>query len=105
MLCIKNGLVNDAVNREAYMADILVSGSESELPGKIIAIGSNLEFPEGTEIIDASGLEVYPGFVEAHCHTGLDGHGAGQVQMDYNEKNDIVTPQLRAIDGINPMDE
>ena len=48
MLCIKNGLVNDAVNREAYMADILVSGSESELPGKIIAIGSNLEFPEGT---------------------------------------------------------
>ena len=25
--------------------------------------------------------------------------------MDYNEKNDIVTPQLRAIDGINPMDE
>ena len=62
MLCIKNGLVNDAVNREAYMADILVSGNESELPGKIIAIGTNLEIPEGAEIIDASGLEVYPGF-------------------------------------------
>ncbi|MGN1414721.1 MAG: amidohydrolase [Anaerovoracaceae bacterium] len=105
MICIKNGLVNDAVNRDAYTADILVSGTESELPGKIIAIGTNLEIPEGTEIIDASGLEVYPGFVEAHCHTGLDGHGAGQVQMDYNEENDIVTPQLRAIDGINPMDE
>ena len=105
MLCIQNGLVHDAIHREAYTADILVSGTESELPGKILAIGMNLEFPEGTEIIDASGLEVYPGFVEAHCHTGLDGHGAGQVQMDYNEKNDIVTPQLRAIDGINPMDE
>jgi imidazolonepropionase-like amidohydrolase len=99
MLCIKNGLVNDAINREPYVADILVDG------GKIIAVGADLEVPEGAEILDVSGLEVYPGFVEAHCHTGLDGHGAGQIQMDYNEKNDIVTPQLRAIDAINPMDE
>ena len=99
MLCIKNGLVNDAVNREPYIADILVDS------GKISAIGVNLEIPEGTEIIDASGLEVYPGFVEAHAHTGMDGHGAGSIQADYNEMNDIVTPQLRAIDGINPMDQ
>lgn len=105
MICIKNGLINDAVNREPYVADILVSDATSEGIGKILAIGPNLEVPEGVEVIDASGLEVYPGFVEAHCHTGLDGHGAGRVQMDYNEKNDIVTPQLRAIDGINPMDE
>ena len=99
MLCIKNGLVNDAVNREPYIADILVDS------GKISAIGVNLDVPEGTEIIDASGLEVYPGFVEAHAHTGMDGHGAGSIQADYNEMNDIVTPQLRAIDGINPMDQ
>ena len=101
MLCIKNGLVNDAIHRDAYIADILVD----DITGKIAAIGTNLEVPEGTDFLDVSGLEVYPGFVEAHCHTGLDGHGAGQIQMDYNEKNDIITPQLRAIDGINPMDE
>lgn len=99
MLCIKNGLVNDAINREPYIADILVED------GKIKEIGLDLKVPEGTGILDVAGLQVYPGFVEAHCHTGLDGHGAGQIQMDYNEKNDIVTPQLRAIDAINPMDE
>lgn len=99
MLCIKNGLVNDAINREPYIADIMVED------GKIKEIGLDLKVPEGTEILDVAGLQVYPGFVEAHCHTGLDGHGAGQIQMDYNEKNDIVTPQLRAIDAINPMDE
>lgn len=101
MLCIKNGLVNDAIHRDAYIADILVD----DISGKIAAIGPDLDIPEGTDILDVSGLEIYPGFVEAHCHTGLDGHGAGQIQMDYNEKNDIITPQLRAIDGINPMDE
>ena len=88
MLCIKNGLVNDAIHRDAYIADILVD----DITGKIAAIGTNLEVPEGTDFLDVSGLEVYPGFVEAHCHTGLDGHGAGQIQMDYNEKNDIITP-------------
>ncbi len=101
MLCIKNGLVNDAVNREPYMADILVD----DITGKILAIGSDLEVPEGADVLDVSGLEVYPGFVEAHCHTGLDGHGAGYEQEDYNECNDPCTPQLRAIDGINAMDQ
>ena len=99
MLCIKNGLIHDAVNKEPYIADILVDS------GKISAIGPNLEVPADADLIDASGLEVYPGFVEAHGHTGLDGHGAGSIQADYNERNDIVTPQLRAIDAINPMDQ
>lgn len=42
--------------------------------------------------------------MEAHCHIGLDGYGSGNAGADYNETNDPVTPQLRAIDGINAMD-
>ena len=98
MLCIKNGMIHDMVNPEAYEGDILMDG------GKITAIGKNLDIPEGTEVYDACGKDVYPGFVDAHSHLWLDGYGIGFEGQDYNERNDICTPQLRGIDSFNPMD-
>lgn len=95
---IKNGLIHDAVHREAYVADILLAD------GKIATIGGGLTAPADAAVFDADGLEVYPGFVDAHTHIGLDGYGIGYEGCDYNEMNDIWTPQLRAIDGINPRD-
>ena len=95
---IKNGLIHDAVHRDAYVADILLAD------GKIAAIGTDLTAPADAAVFDADGLEVYPGFVDAHTHIGLDGYGIGYEGCDYNEMNDIWTPQLRAIDGINPRD-
>ena len=95
---IKNGRIHDAVHREAYVADILLAD------GKIAAIGGGLTAPADATVFDADGLEVYPGFVDAHTHIGLDGYGIGYEGCDYNEMNDIWTPQLRAIDGINPRD-
>lgn len=98
MLCIKNGLIHDAVNREVYKGDILVEN------GKISAIGRDISVTEGTEIIDAEGLQVYPGFVEAHCHLGLDNYACGFEGDDYNEMTDIICPQLHGCDGIYPQD-
>lgn len=98
MLCVKNGLIHDAIHEEAYRGDILVEN------GKIRAIGEHLETGENVQVVDAEGLHVYPGFVEAHGHIGLDGYGIGYEGMDYNEMNDIVSPQLRGIDGVKPMD-
>lgn len=98
MLCVKNGLIHDAVNREAYQGDILIED------GKIKAIGKELALEEGTEVIDAEGFMVYPGFVEVHCHLGLDNYACGFEGHDYNEMTDILSPQLRGIDSINPMD-
>ena len=98
MICMKNGWVHDAVHEEPYIADVLAD------KGKITAIGKNLIVPQDCEIIDATDKNVYPGFVEAHCHIGLDGSGIGFEGDDCNEMTDILTPQLRAIDGINPMD-
>lgn len=97
MLCIKNGTIHTAVSREAVVADIMIED------GKIVKIGTGLN-ADGAEVIDATGLNVYPGFVEAHCHIGLDGYGIGYEGHDYNEMNDAVAPHLRAIDGINPFD-
>ena len=98
MLCIKNGLVHDAVTEEPQIADILIEN------GKITAIGS-FPGPAGdAQVIDASGLSVYPGFVEAHCHLGVDGYGIGFEGDDVNERGDVVAAHLRGLDAINPMD-
>lgn len=98
MLIVKKGLIHDGIHRDAFQGDILVK------EGKISAIGENLEIPEGARVMDAEGLKVYPGFVEAHGHIGLDGYGIGYEGMDYNEMNDILSPQMRGIDGVKPFD-
>ena len=98
MICIKNGNVHNAISPEAFQADILIDN------GKIAKISTDLEIPEGVQVIEAKGLEIYPGFVEAHGHIGLDGYGIGYEGMDYNEMNDIACPQMRGIDGVKAMD-
>lgn len=98
MFCIKNGRIHDMVTMEVYVGDILVRD------GKILEIGKELQVGDETVIYDAEGKEVFPGFVDAHSHLGLDGYGIGFEGSDINEKNDICTPHLRGIDGFNPMD-
>ena len=93
-LLIQNGKIFDAIHAEPYSADILA------VDGKIAAIGPTLPVPEDAHVVDASGLSVYPGMVEAHGHIGLDGWALRYEGQDYNEYNNPVTPQLRAIDGI-----
>ena len=102
---IKNGNIHDAIQEQPFVADILV------VDGKIAEIGVDIvteRYLQTTqskmEVLDATGLEVYPGFVEAHCHIGLDGYGIGFEGEDFNEMGDPVTPDLSAVDGINPQD-
>lgn len=98
MLLIKNGLVYTMAGEVIENGSILIEG------GKIVAVGKNVETPEDAVIIDAEGRMVTPGFVEAHCHLGLEEDAIGFQGDDLNEMTDPVTPHLRAIDGINPMD-
>ena len=62
---IRGGLVHDAVHRDACKADILLAD------GKIAAIGGGLTAPADAAVFDADGLEVYPGFVDAHTNRHL----------------------------------
>ncbi|WDV46156.1 amidohydrolase [Clostridiaceae bacterium M8S5] len=98
MLFIKNGKVFTMKNNEIINADILIEN------GKIKEIGNDLVVPLNAEIIDASGCNVMPGFIEAHSHIGLEEDSIGFEGSDINEMTDPITPHLRAIDGINPMD-
>ena len=94
-MLIKNGRIFDAVHEEPYKADILIEN------GKIKAIGTGFDDPD---VFDADGLDIYPGWVDAHSHLGLSGYGIGFEGNDYNEISDICTPQLRGIDSFNPLD-
>jgi len=98
-MIIKNGNIHDAIHAEAYIADIALRD------GKIAAIGADLQPLPGEEIYDASGREVYPGLVEAHCHLGLHNRAVAAEGHDYNENSDPTGAHMRAIDSIYPQDD
>ena len=56
------------------------------------------------EILDVAGAWVLPGLIEAHCHVGISEERIGIIGDDCNEGTMPVTPVLRAIDAVNPMD-
>ena len=100
MILIQNGHVKTMVGPDLENGCVLIGDD-----GKISAVGENLTAPEGATVIDAQGRLVTPGCVDAHCHIGLDNEATGWEGKDYNEIVDPITPHLRAIDSINPMDE
>ena len=100
MILIQNGHIKPIVGEDLENGCVLIGDD-----GKIAAVGESLTAPEGAQIIDAGGRLVTPGCVDAHCHIGLDNEAMGWEGKDYNEIVDPLTPHLRAIDSINPMDE
>lgn len=98
MYIIKNGTIYTMGKEGVIQGDVLVAD------GKIQALGTNLFAPEAA-VLDASGCNVYPGLIDAHCHLGMEEAGIRTEGDDVNEYSDPITPHMRAIDAINPMDE
>lgn len=86
-------------------SDIIESGDILIENGKIKEVGVGISPPKDAIVIDASGKFVFPGFIDAHCHIGMWEESIGFEGDDGNEATDPITPHLRAIDAINPMDE
>ncbi len=59
---IRGGLVVDGTGAEGRVADVVVDD------GTVVAIGPDLEVPDGAEVIDATGCWVTPGFIDLHTH-------------------------------------
>ena len=98
MLLIQNGTLHTMEAVNPIKADMLIRD------GKIAKIGQGIQPEKDVEIINAEGLHVYPGFIDAHSHIGI-AEEQTTAQTDYsNEGTNPVTPFIRAIDGINPMD-
>ena len=63
-LIIKNGTVIDGSGNPGFRADVAITD------GKIVCVAGNIE--GGKEIIDATGLTVTPGFIDAHSHSDMN---------------------------------
>ncbi len=98
-LLIKRGLLLDIATNEAYPSEILIQN------GKITEIGReiNYEAPD-LRILDAKEGFIMPGLIDCHTHLGIIEESTGKIGVDNNETSDPVTPHLRGIDAINPMD-
>ncbi len=95
------------INAKIYTmaSDVIPNGWIQIEEGKISALGSMDKLPATEEeLVDVHGAGVYPGFIDAHTHLGMCEDSLGFEGDDLNEETDPVTPQLRGIDAINPMD-
>lgn len=73
--------------------------------GVFTEIGDMKDYrPADEEVIDGKGADLYPGFIDAHCHLGMWSDALCFEGEDGNEDTDPATPQLRAIDSINALD-
>lgn len=72
--------------------------------GKFVEIDVNSTKIKHDGAIDVKGKFITPGLIDVHTHLGVDEEGVGEVGDDFNETSSASTPQVRAIDGINPED-
>lgn len=98
MLAIINGTLYTITDGIISEGTILVD------EGKIIAVGTEIDIPVGAQVVDAAGRMVTPGFIDVHTHMGIDEEIHNIVGDDTNEMTDPLTPELRALDGINFRD-
>lgn len=96
------GIVNAKIHTMA--GQVIEDGQILIEDGKIKDIGKDLGLGKDIETIDGQGRMVTPGLVDPHSHIGIGEEGIGWEGMDYNERTDPLTPQMRAIDGIFPFD-
>lgn len=84
--------------------EVIDGGSVVITDGKISYVGKGEIDHAGHEVIDAAGGILTPGFIDAHTHLGLIEDSLSFEGDDLNEETSPVTPQLSALDGINPFD-
>ncbi len=97
-MLLTNALIHDAVHPVPYSGAIRIQDT------KIAAIGPDLTPLPGEMVTDLGGKHIYPGFVEAHSHLGLQDYGMGVEGHDLNESGDMLSPHLRGLDGFYPQD-
>ncbi len=97
MILIKNATVLSMEDNNQIIGDVLVQ------EGKIKEIGQDLQ-SKNAEVIDGTGKILTPGLIDAHSHLGMWEDGMDFEGADGNEMTDPITPTMRSIDGINPMD-
>jgi len=80
---------------------VIEKGTIVLIDGKIAAIGSagTVKVPQGAKVIDASGMTVYPGLVDAETNLGLVEIGSDQMTTDTAEPSDEIMPHMQVYDA------
>jgi imidazolonepropionase-like amidohydrolase len=97
-LLLKNATIYPITSKPIKNGDVLIND------GKIIKVGKNLTSDTNVKIIDCGKLYLFPGFIDVHTHLGLYDEGTGWAGNDANETAEALTPHIRAIDGVYPLD-
>ena len=98
MLLIQNAMLYTMEQEQPIRADLLIDA------GKIAEIADAITPTENMQLLNARGLCVYPGFIDAHSHIGIAEEKTTDPVDESNEGTNPITPCLRAIDAVNPMD-
>ncbi|MGB3367457.1 MAG: amidohydrolase [Acidaminobacteraceae bacterium] len=97
-MILKGGIIYTMEDSKPFIGDIRVE------KGIIREIEYDIMNLKDEEVFDCDGMLVFPGFIDAHTHLGLAENGIGFEGNDVNERSKAITPNVKAIDGINPMD-
>lgn len=99
MIAITNGKVVTITGETFENGTVLVEN------GKIAAVG-NVEIPAGAQVIDAKKGWIMPGLIDCHTHISNfnEPRTNPSIPLDGNEMSDPITPQIRAMDAVNPHD-
>ncbi|MFK9092961.1 amidohydrolase [Bacillus salipaludis] len=97
-ILLKNATIYPVTSKPTKNADVLIED------GKIKKIGRNLTTDLTVKIIDCWELALFPGFIDVHTHLGLYDEGTGWAGNDANETAEALTPHIRAMDGVYPLD-
>jgi len=98
LLLIQGGTLYTMESERPQQADLLISR------GKIAEIAPSIKPTEKMRVMDACGLRVLPGFIDAHSHIGIAEEKLTPQSDESNEGTNPITPCMRAIDAVNPMD-
>ncbi len=98
MIALIHGKILTMAEHDYEDGVILIEGN------KIKAVGVDVKIPVEAEVVDLQGKWVLPGLIDSHSHVGLYGEPSVWANLDVNEDSSPNTPQLRAIDAINPDD-
>ncbi|SFA91845.1 MULTISPECIES: amidohydrolase [unclassified Bacillus (in: firmicutes)] len=97
-ILLKNATIYPITSEPILNSDLLIEN------GKISKIGKNLVIDSTVKIIDCNNKYLFPGFIDVHTHLGLYDEGTGWAGNDANETVEPLSPHIRAIDGVYPLD-
>ncbi len=93
LLTVSHGVIENGV--------ILIEG------GKITAVGpaTTVKAPKGATIVDAKGMTVYPGLIDAETRLGLSEIASDRMTNDTVEPSEEIFPQMHVYDAFHAESE